>query len=300
VRDPATSYLTSTAANPFFGLPTTGGTSASTTVAQLLPRYPQFPVGDSATGWNGSGGIIEENLSAGSSYFNSFNMRLQERASHGLTFTFNYIYSKLIERVTWLNASDPAPEKRVSSIDHPNRFVTAINYDLPVGRGRALDLKSRVLDAVIGGWSVNTVYTYQTGAPINWNNGSTTSPGDYVYLGTPIVLNNRMADPGSTAFNIAAFDTRTADAYNYHIRTFPTMISTLRQDGINQFDASLLKRFSITERANLQLRFEAFNALNHPVFPAPNTTANNALFGTISGAQANRPRSVQLGARIVF
>ena len=147
---------------------------------------------------------------------------------------------------------------------------------------------------------MNTVYTYQTGAPINWNNGSTTSPGDYVYLGIPIVCNNRMADPGATAFNVAAFDTKAADAFNYHIRTFPTMISNLRMDGINQLDTSLLKRFLITEKAYFQLRFEAFNVLNHPVFPAPNTTASTSVFGTISGAQANRPRSIQLGARFVF
>ena len=65
-------------------------------------------------------------------------------------------------------------------------------------------------------------------------------------------------------------------------------------------DPSLLKRLNITEKAFFHLRFEFFNVLNHPVFPAPNTTASNALFGTISGAQANRPRSIQLGARFVF
>jgi hypothetical protein len=40
--------------------------------------------------------------------------------------------------------------------------------------------------------------------------------------------------------------------------------------------------------------------LNHAVFPAPSATASNALFGTTSGAQANRPRSIQLGGRLVF
>jgi hypothetical protein len=109
-----------------------------------------------------------------------------------------------------------------------------------------------------------------------------------------------MADPGSSAFNVSAFDTKSADAFSYHIRTFPTMISALRQDGINQWDPSLLKRFNFTEKAFFQLRLEFFNVLNHPVFPAPNTTASNALFGNISGAQANRPRSIQLGARLVF
>ena len=301
VRDASQTYLSGTTPNPFYGLPNTSvSTAASTNAAQILAPYPEFPVGDSATGWNGGGGIIEQNLNAGASFFNSLNVRVQKRFAHGLSGTFNYIYSRLIEEVTWLNASDPAPEKRVSSIDHPQRFVMAVTYDLPVGRGRRLDLHSRPANALVGGWVLNSVYTYQLGAPINWNNGSTTSPGDYVYFGAPLIVNNRMADPGSTAFNVGAFDTKSADAFNYHLRTFPTMISAYRQDGINQWDPSLHKRFEFAEKTYFQLRFEVFNVLNHPVFPAPNTTANNALFGTISGAQANRPRSIQLGARLVF
>jgi hypothetical protein len=299
-RDPNQTYLANPVSNPFLGLATSVGANASTTPAQILARYPQFPVGDGAGGWNGAGGIIEQNLNAGSSYFNSLNVRVQRRLSHGLSFTFNYIYSKLIERVTWLNDSDPAPEKRISAIDHPNRFVTAISYEFPIGRGKALDFHSRVANSLLGGWLFNTVYTYQTGAPVNWNNGSTTSPGDYVYFGAPLTLNNREADPGVAAFNVGAFDTKTADAFNYHIRTFPSMIASLRQDGINQLDPSLSKKFTFTEQTYIQLRFEFFNVLNHPVFPAPNTTATNSLFGTITGAQANRPRSIQLGARFVF
>lgn len=301
IRDPNQTYLANNTPNPFFGLPNTSvSANANTTVAQVLARYPQFPVGDGAAGWLGSGGVLEQNLNLGSSYFDSLNVRLQKRLSHGLSFTFNYGFSKLIEQVTWLNDSDPVPEKRISAIDHPHRFVTAITYELPIGKGRLVNLQSRVLNALAGGWVLNTVYTYQSGQPVQWTNGSTSSPGDYVYLGAPIVLNNRMADPGVSAFNVSAFDTKPADAFNYHIRTFPTMIAGLRQDGINQLDPSLLKRFAFTEKAYFQLRFEFFNALNHPVFPAPNTTANNSLFGTISGAQANRPRMIQLGARVVF
>jgi hypothetical protein len=44
---------------------------------------------------------------------------------------------------------------------------------------------------------------------------------------------------------------------------------------------------------------EAYNVLNHPVFAAPSTTASNSAFGTIT-ATANRFRTIQLGARLVF
>ncbi|MGB9454410.1 MAG: hypothetical protein WCB12_00065 [Bryobacteraceae bacterium] len=70
-------------------------------------------------------------------------------------------------------------------------------------------------------------------------------------------------------------------------------------DGILQWDPSLLKRFTITEKASLQLRLEAYNVLNRPTFAAPSTTASNSAFGTIT-ATANRFRTIQLGGRIVF
>ncbi len=74
----------------------------------------------------------------------------------------------------------------------------------------------------------------------------------------------------------------------------------MRMDGINQWDPSIMKNFHITEKSFFQLRFEMFNVLNHPVFPAPNMVGTNKAFGTITGAQANRPRSIQLGAHFVF
>jgi hypothetical protein len=301
VRDPAETYLANSVANPFYNLTGTSVSANSTTTpAQLLARYPEFPVGDNNTGWSGSSGIVEQNLNLGRSFFDSLDLRLQKRLGHGLSFVLNYMHSRLIEQMTWLNDSDPAPEKRISPIDHPNRIVSVVTYELPFGRDRLVKLNSRLANGFLGGWVLNSVYTYQTGGPITWTNGSTTSPGDYVYFGAPIVLNNREADPGVPAFNVSAFDTKAADAFNYHIRTFPTTISNLRMDGINEWDPSLLKRFQFTEKGYFQLRFEFFNVLNHPCFPAPNTTASSSLFGTISGAEANRPRTIQLGGRIVW
>lgn len=290
-RDPAQNYLSNSVANPFAGLATSQNT-ATTTVAQLLAKYPQFPVGDGGGGFSGSGGVLEQNLNVGSSYFDSLNVRLQKRLSNGLSVTANYIYSKLIETDSWLNASDPRPEKRVSPTDRPQRFIMAVSYELPFPQGH-----SRWMQLVAQGWHVNSIYTYQMGAPLTWVNGSTASPGDYVYLGGPLNVNNRQVN--GTAFNTTVFDTKTADAFNYHIRTFSTAFSNARADGINQFDASMLKRFNISEGKRFEFRFEAFNILNHPVFAAPNTTATNAAFGTIT-ATANRFRTIQLGARLSF
>ena len=296
-RDTGENFLTASTANPFSGLQTTQNT-ATTTAAQLLARYPEFPVGDSAGGWSGGSGVIEENLNLGRSYFESLNVRLEKRASHGLTFVFNYIYSRMMEQGSWLNDSDPVPEKRVSPDDHPQRYVVAMSYELPVGKGKALDFHSHLANSLLGGWLVNNVYTYQVGAPIMWVNGSSSSPGDYVYFGTaPLALDNRQVN--GPAFNTSDFITASANTFQYHIRTFSSMFSNLRADGINQWDPSVSKRFSFTETTSLQLRLEAFNVLNHPVFAAPSTTATNSAFGDIT-ATANRYRTLQLGARIVF
>ena len=220
VRDQALiTSLTGSTPNPFSGLATNQNT-ATTTPAQLLARYPQFPVG---TG-SGSTGVLEKDASVGSSYFESLNVRVQKRFAKGVTIIGNYINSKMIERVTWLNDTDPQPEKRVSPFDHPNRFVAAATYDLPIGKGRAVDLSSRWANMLLGGWIVNSTYTYQAGAPLTWVNGSTTTPGDYVYFGAPIVLNNR--ETNTSAFNTSAFDTKSADALPV---SYPHLLDYLRK-----------------------------------------------------------------------
>ncbi len=53
------------------------------------------------------------------------------------------------------------PEKRLSPYDHPDRFVFAFVYELPFGRGKRFNVQSRWLDALVGGWGLNSIYTYQ-------------------------------------------------------------------------------------------------------------------------------------------
>jgi hypothetical protein len=299
LRDAAVNTaLTASVANPFSGLNTSLNTT-TTTVAQLLAPYPEFPVGTSASGDSGSTGIVEQNLSIGSSYFEAMMLRVEKRLSHGLSLTGNYTFSHLIEEDSWLNAAGPTLEKRISPFDHTNHFVIAATYELPIGKGKAVDLGSKWANTLVGGWMINNIYTYQTGAPILWTNGSSTSPGDYVYFGGPGALAVNPRETNVASFNTALFDTNSTQAFSYHIRTFSTTFPNVRSDGINQLDTSLLKRFAVTEHASLQLRFEAFNLLNRAAFSAPSTTVSSSGFGLIT-AQANRSRTIQLGARLVF
>ncbi len=301
VRDTALiTALNATAPNPFSGLVTSGTPAGTnTTVAQLLAKYPEFPLGYSNGGFSGSGGVMEQNLNLGSSYFHSLNVRVQRRLSGGITLIGNYVFSKLMEQTTWLNDTDLRPEKRIGVFDHAHRGVITLTYALPVGKGRALGIQSRWLDGLFGGWQLNTIYTRQTGQPFTWMGTSSTTIGDLVYSGQKLKFNPR--ETNGLAFNTGAFDTKNANQFAYHIRTFSTTFSSLRGDGINEVNASMLKNVAFTDsgRRYFQLRFETFNLFNHPSFAFPQLAPTNSAFGLIT-AQSNKSRSVQLTGRIVF
>ena len=286
--------LTGTTPNPFAGLQTSAGTNVNTTPLQLLARYPQFPA---AADHQGSSGVVEQNLNAGSSYFESANIRLTRRLSQGASLTFNFMRSRLMDQTIWLNDTDARPEKRISPFDRPMRIVGAFSYELPFGRGKKFAVQSRWADLLVSGWKLNSIYTYQSGAPITWINGSTNNISDYVYYGAPVNLNNRATD--GPAFDTSAFNTKSAEQLQFHIRTFSTAFGKLRQDGINDWNASMIKQHYFKERTYLQLRFESFNVINHPTFAAPNTQPANSQFGIIN-SQSNRPRTLQGGVRLVF
>ena len=289
VRDQALiTAMSVTAPNPFAGL--VSGASATSSTAQLLSKYPQYPV-FSGGFVSSASGVTEYNLNVGSSHYNAINARMIKRFSKGLQLTLGYMKSNNVEQMTWLNDSDGAPERRASPFDRPTRVTMTMTYDLPVGRGRLVDVQNSVLNTILGGWKVAATYQYQAGGPIMWNNN------DYVYFGGDMKLNARSVD--TPAFDKSVFDTGTATQFQYHIRTFSTSFSSLRSDGINDLATSLMKNFRLAEKITLQFKADAFNAVNHAVFAAPNVTPTNSLFGTIT-AQANRPRLMQLSAKINF
>jgi hypothetical protein len=79
----------------------------------------------------------------------------------------------------------------------------------------------------------------------------------------------------------------------------PRALGSIRSPWHFTTDLSLGKQFVIREEMSFEVRIEAQNALNHPVFSAPNTTVDDGEFGMITGTSVG-PREVQLGFKFNF
>jgi len=260
-RDGNQTYLTNSVANPFSGLQTSQNTAATTPFS--FWRVSRVSGGRRARPAGTAGRRAGAEPQRRPLLFPERQHPPAKRASHGLTFVFNYIYSRLMEQVTWLNDSDPVPEKRVASIDHPQRYVTG---PLPTNchrQGKALDFHSHLGNSLIGGLAADNVYTFQVGGPLLWVNGSSSSPGDYVLFGGgPMNLNNRQVNgPRSHG----AIRRQVGRRLNYHLRTFSTTFANAarrRHQPVGPVPSALrIQR----RRRPCRFAMEAYNVLNQPV-----------------------------------
>lgn len=302
VRDEETiNFLTANVPNPFQGLaPGTGLNGSTVQRQQLLRPFPQF-------------GRIRTRRDDGSSIYHSGQLRAEKRFVQGYTVILSYTWSKLIEEVSFLNPTDLNYERRISRDDIPHRLVLSGIWELPFGRGRRWGSHWRgVTDGVMGGWQVQGIYQAQSGRPLNLNDRNV------VFFGDPGTLRSEIR--GSTVdsvFNTSGFyftdaavqtngvvdpakqrnDPRIRLSDN--LRTFPTRLPGFRGQGLDLWDLSLIKSFSIGEKVRFQLRGEFLNAFNHPQFGDPETDATNSNFGR-SRSQDNLPRNVQVGLKMIF
>jgi hypothetical protein len=113
---------------------------------------------------------------------------------------------------------------------------------------------------------------------------------------------NPNAVPTGSQTKADAVAASTNASYANHYRTLPQTFGSVRADGFNNMDASILKNFKIVDRVSFQLRFETFDTLNHAFFAAPAvTSATSSSFGYVSAVPSTaQPRQIQLGGRITF
>jgi hypothetical protein len=151
---------------------------------------------------------------------------------------------------------------------------------------------SELADKVAGGWQVQGIYQWQSGAPLGFGNALLYAAPQQVALPE----DQRTIDRW---LNTSLFDRNTANQLSRNIVTLSSRFSGIRGPGINMVDFSVIKTTNLTERFKAQLRGEFINALNHTQFSNPNTSPTSANFGTITGT-SQLPRTVQLGLKILF
>jgi hypothetical protein len=187
----------------------------------------------------------------------------------------------------------------ISSYDQPHRFVTNVTYELPIGRGKALGAGwNKLANAILGQWQVNGILTLSEGQPLRFTNAQNTS---FSFGGgqTPDV-SGVSPNLGSARTIDRWFDTaQFQQPRNFTFGTMGRSTSHLRNAGARNLDFSVFKELRIKERAQIELRGEAFNLANTPLFGNPGTVVNGANFGVVTG-QENAPRQVQLGVKILF
>jgi len=300
IRDQVTiDFLTANVPNPFQGLaPGTSLNSATMQRQQLLRPFPQF-------------GNIGTRRDDGTSIYHAGQIRVEKRFSGGYTLLAGYTWSKLLERISFLNATDTDYEKRISSNDAPHRLVVSGIWELPFGRNRRWGGNwSGVSEAVFGGWQVQGIWQAQSGRPLEL--------GNLYFNGDPRTLVTRIGgstvdavfDTSGFYFTDAAVQTNgvvdPAKQRNdprirllFNRRTFPSRLSGMRGQPLNLWDISLIKNFPFSETTRLQLRGEFLNAFNHPQFNNPILDPTSSNFGKTT-SQANLPRNVQLGIKLIF
>jgi len=283
VRDqPIIDYLTQQVPNPFADLPQFAGSNLAgrnVSRSQLLLPFPHF---------TGVGSTLNE----GFSWYHSLQVRAEKRFSHGYTLQASYTWSKAMEAVELLNASDLHPHHVVSSLDRPHHLGISAVYELPVGRGHRRSGLPGWLNLVAGGWSVQAIYQAQSGPPIGF--------GNILFYGTidQIVL-PRVQRRVERWFNTeAGFERDPRKQLGWNIRRFPLRLTGLRADGYNNWDISVYKEFRIRDGLRFQVRAEAQDALNHAMFRAPNTEPTSTLFGQVTSSVWGEQRRISVGGKL--
>ncbi len=264
--------------NPYRGLPNMGALTTNTTIARsrLFQPYPHFQA-------------ITTTDNDGYSWYHSLQARLERRLTAGLTTNLGYTWSKFMEATVRLNAGDPRPSEGLAAQDHTHRLIISAIYEIPVGRKRTfLSGANRVVDGIAGGWQLQGIYSLQSGPPLGW--------ADTTMFAGAVTSTQRNVDRW---FDTSAFLTSTSLQPQNHLRTWPFRFGTLRADGLNNWDLSAIKKWTVTERLSLQFRGEFLNAFNHPSFSPPQMDPYNRAFGQVS-TTLGQPRMIQLGLRATF
>jgi hypothetical protein len=279
------------------------GTGASSSVASRTPFANM--------------GGIQYVHDMGSGNYNAFSAKATKRFSNGLNVLASYTWGKSLDDTSGVRNQGndnlyPQDSECIqceygrSAFDVKNRLAGSVLYVLPIGPGQLLKT-NKLLGEFIGGWQVGGIFTHQTGV-----------------VGTPLLG----IDNASIASAFGNFDRPNPTGQSPYLKgsartlndwvnkgayaeAAPGFFGTVQRGsfispGLTDFDASLHKDFAMpySEKHLLSIRFEAFNALNHPNWNEPTLTYTSSTFGRITGTPTGTAtgamRQLQLAAKYQF
>lgn len=201
--------------------------------------------------------------------------------------------------------------RRESVFDIRHTIQATGTYDLPIGRGKLLNLDNKVLNAVFSGWTLGSIFVFNTGQPVQLTGGfgtvnNSNNPGvSGVQLAPGVTLKQiekmfhavrvpltALGRPGAGTTQFLAVD---SSLIGPDFRANPAFIQPNRTPGSfgqvlfirdrNTFslDNSIMKEIRIRERMHLQLFASFSNILNHPRWPIPDTNVFSTTFGVVNG-----------------
>jgi len=299
--------------NPFLGVNGFQGsgdyTNTTVQALQFTTPYPEF---GSITQWQENGEHT---------WYNALQVTASHKWNHSLTAHGTYTWSKAMDSGGYVDENYHVPARNIDGLDRTNRVTLSGVYLLPVGRGRSfLSTAPRAVDAAIGGWELSGLYIYMTGtpwgAPSNYIQNAYVQPHiekatGFIRLVAPCAEQYVQNSTNPSLWQLQQLTLYQTDvtchgpdfqAVPSYGETLDTIYSGIRLPRVQQFDTSLSKNFKLIERLGLQIRIDAFNVLNHPLWSeGPDGNIQDSTFGTIERGptgQSNLPRQVQLSAKV--
>ena len=266
-------------------------------------------------------GVISYVHDQGEAHYNAFSIRATRRYSEGLGLNTSYTLAKSVDntsgtRVQGFDTLFPQDSRCLkcemgpSSFDVRHRWVLGAVYELPIGKGKKVNLTNDWIDGVLGGWQVSTNTTISSGVPQTLSAGSVPS-------GTNALVSDRPSHSGvGNGYAPDRSRTRWYDPASFVLASEGEFGNVGRNSMITphlqQIDMSLAKNFLLANGHRIQARVEAFNVFNIPVWGAPNgnilagaafpgapENAAHQGFGVITST-ALPMRQIQFGLKYTF
>ncbi|MBC7924193.1 MAG: TonB-dependent receptor [Bryobacteraceae bacterium] len=273
------------------------------TVAQALRPFPQYQ--------NINTGEQNGDKSGHSSY-HALVLKLDRRFASGLTFNWNYVFSKVLTDSDnyFANTVTAAQdhynrglEKSIGAFDQTHVIKVSTLWEMPFGKGKRW-LSKGFSSYVLGGWRVSAIQIYSSGNPIalTRNNplpifNAQTRPVIDSYDNWQAPLQGDKFDPAVDRFYKPAsqFPAQPNFAFGNATRYNPKLRGFWNQNE----NVSVAKTFTLRENLRIDLRGEAFNLLNRTVFGTGNSNLNSNDFGVVTN-QVNTPRQMQVALKLYW